>query len=97
MKVSSVAVTELKQDEGKSECSTLKYGYIWSCIYQELMKVCPESKPDKECVEVKDFMEKCPNLKPPLKQTKLSSASLTEDNLGLAMTEVIHDENQNAK
>lgn len=83
--------TELKQDEGKTECETLKYGYIWSCIHQELIKLCPEMKADKECTEMEEFMKKCPNTHPPLKQTKLRRANLLEDNLGEAMKEVLYD------
>lgn len=67
---------------------------ILGCIYQEIFKACPESKPDSECKEIKDFMEECPMAQPPAYQKKPRSAKITKDNLGDAMREVIRDPKQ---
>ena len=81
---------EIKQDAGKTECNTPQYGYIMSCIHLELFGLCPESKPDTECKEIKEFMEKCPKRKPPLRDNKqTAAANVTSDRLGEAMKDVV--------
>lgn len=93
----SVADNDFKQDHGKVECSTPQYGFLISCIHQELFKVCPETKSDADCKEVKEFMEKCPKQQPPLKQAKLRSTRMSKDNLGDAMKDTIKDDRTQAK
>lgn len=88
----SASESEFTQDAGKTECSTLQFGFIMSCLYKELFKLCPESKPDAECKEIKETMEKCPRLKPPLRQSlKQRVGNLKRDRLGEAMSEIIRD------
>lgn len=61
-----------------------------SCIHKELFSLCPEAKPEAECIEIQKFMEKCPNRKQlPFRQNNQKMAS--NDRLGDAMKEAIRN------
>lgn len=86
----SVSETEIAQDRGKTTCATPQLGYIMSCMHKELFSLCPEAKPEPECIEIQKFLERCPNRKqPPFRQNNQKTAS--KDRLGEAMKEAIRD------
>lgn len=75
---------------GDEKCEFPKYTDFLNCLQQKLFNLCPESKPDNECKEIKEFMEKCPNAQRIFKASQLSTMSPIKDNLAEAMREVIN-------
>jgi hypothetical protein len=72
------------------ECDMPQYGSFLTCLYQKLLNSCPEAKPDSECKEIKEFMEKCPNAERRFKENKRASIKPMKDSLAAAMREVIN-------
>jgi hypothetical protein len=77
-------------DEAKLECETPQYNIFLNCIQQKLFGLCPESKPDEDCKQIKEFMEKCPNAQRRFKEHQKTSLGPIKDNLAQAMREVIN-------
>jgi hypothetical protein len=79
---------QIKSDPG---CNTPKYGMILSCIYQELLKTCPEIRPQSECKEIKDFIDKCPKQARRRQPVQKKSNFTASDKLGDAIRELLQD------